>query len=585
LAGSSIPFPDYFESYAPQRSRIHELPAHAHNFLLDILYGRGLLGAVGLLFLLTAIAWPAFHRRDYALLLVLCTVLLANVFDTTLFYGGVLYPLAAIAGWRATSLQNAEVLEQQSLKLFISRLTLAFASYFAGLLALLTTLWTPWILSAMGWTSAVAMKPAPDSVAFYALLLWPALAWREGLYPGHGLSAPQELKKQVSAALLASLLLGLGASFFPASLHLSFRQVLLITALSLLLLPILHALAKRLLLFTGFWGKDVVILGAGEVGHQIITALKRNPLSGLKPVALFDDDPGKDKLQLEGVSVQGTLTEAMSYAKEHGITHAIVAIPSLSPSVLARLVDRTGRGFKRLQFIPDLMGLPAEDVHASNLDGMLAIEVHNGLYSHANRMFKRLIDLVGATLLTVVLSPVLAGIYILIRLDSRGPGFYWSERVGVDGVPFRCLKFRTMHVDADERLQEMMKNDPAIREEYELYHKLDNDPRVTRVGSVLRRFSLDEFAQLWNVLKGEMSLVGARPYMVREIPVMGDYGDVILQAKPGITGLWQVSGRNELSFQERLELESHYVRNWTIWWDIIILAQTVDAVISSRGAK
>jgi undecaprenyl-phosphate galactose phosphotransferase len=112
-----------------------------------------------------------------------------------------------------------------------------------------------------------------------------------------------------------------------------------------------------------------------------------------------------------------------------------------------------------------------------------------------------------------------------------------------------------------------------------------DDPRITGVGRFLRRTSLDEMPQLWNVLKGEMSLVGARPYMVREIPAMGDYGDVILQAKPGITGLWQVSGRNELSFQERLELESHYVRNWTIWWDIIILAQTVDAVLSSRGAK
>lgn len=585
IFGTAEPFPEFFSSFAPQRSRIHELPAHPHNFFLDILYSRGLLGAAGFMFLIIALGWSASHRRDFALLLVLATVLLANSFDTTFFYGGVLYPLAAIAGWRSTGLESSELQGHQSLKLFITRISLAAAGYVAGLLALLVALSTPWLLSIMGSGSAPAGFSAPNPVVLYALLLWPVLTWREGLDPGYGLSAPQELKKQVSATLLASLLLALGASLFPASINLSIQQVLLIAALSVVFLPVLHALTKRLLLLTGFWGKDVVILGAGEVGQQVISALNRNPLAGLKPVAVFDDDPAKSELRLEGVTVKGTLTDAMDYAKQHGISHAIVAIPSLSPGVLARLVDRSGRGFKRLQFIPDLMGLPAEDVHASNLDGMLAIEVHNGLYSRTNQLLKRLMDLVGASLAALVFSPILLGIYVLIRLDSRGPGFYLSERVGVDGIPFKCLKFRTMFVDADERLQQMLREDPAVRAEYETFHKLDDDPRVTRIGRILRRYSLDEFAQLWNVFTGEMSLVGARPYMVREIPAMSDYGEVILQAKPGITGLWQVSGRNELSFQERLELESHYVRNWTIWWDIIILAQTIDAVLSSRGAK
>jgi lipopolysaccharide/colanic/teichoic acid biosynthesis glycosyltransferase len=179
----------------------------------------------------------------------------------------------------------------------------------------------------------------------------------------------------------------------------------------------------------------------------------------------------------------------------------------------------------------------------------------------------------------------LAALYLWIRLDSQGPAFYQSERLGQDGKIFLCLKFRSMFVDADERLRDMLAADPARRLEYETYHKLDDDPRITRAGSVMRKYSLDELPQLYNVLAGEMSLVGPRPYLVGELKDMNGYDEAILEAKPGMTGYWQVSGRNEVTFDERLEMEAHYVRNWSIWWDIIILTQTVMVVLSRRGAK
>lgn len=219
---------------------------------------------------------------------------------------------------------------------------------------------------------------------------------------------------------------------------------------------------------------------------------------------------------------------------------------------------------------------------ASNIDGILAIEFNNGLFSVPNQAAKRLMDLLGAGLLSIVLFVPLLIVYLLIRLDSRGPGFYLGERVGKDGRTFRCLKFRTMDADADEQLPSLLASDPALETEYRRYHKLRNDPRVTRVGRWLRRYSIDELPQLINVLRGEMSLIGARPYLVEELPAMGSYSRIILQAKPGITGLWQVSGRNELSFQERLEMEAHYVRNWTIWWDLIIMVDTVEVMVG-RG--
>src|SRR5690554_1695582 len=281
----------------------------------------------------------------------------------------------------------------------------------------------------------------------------------------------------------------------------------------------------------------------------------------------------------------GRLEQSVAFAASRGINHAIIAIPTMQPELVGHFMDTTGRSFRRVQFIPDLPGLPAEDVAASNLNGMLAIEFNNGLFSVSNQLAKRVVDLLGSIVALALLAVPLAVIYVLVRLDSPGKPMHNGDRIGKDGRTFTCLKFRTMIDRADERLVELLAQDPELRAEYEAFHKLENDPRITRVGRFLRKYSLDELPQLINVVRGEMSLVGARPYLTREARDMGEFATVILQAKPGITGLWQVSGRNELSFKERLELESHYVRNWTIWWDMIIMAQTVDALLSRRGAK
>jgi Undecaprenyl-phosphate galactose phosphotransferase WbaP len=340
---------------------------------------------------------------------------------------------------------------------------------------------------------------------------------------------------------------------------------------------------KRLLYAMRIWGRPVVILGAGDTGRRVARALQRTPLDGLHPLAFFDDHVDTQQGRIEGLRVHGDLDEAAAFARRHHVQHAIVAISSLGARRLDRLVTGSGRVFRRVQFVPKLGALPSEDVVATGLDGMLALEVRNGLFSPVNRAVKRAADAAGAVTLGLAASPLLLALWAWVRLDSPGGGFHRSQRIGQDGRRFACLKFRTMHEDAESRLQEILATDPARRAEYERWHKLDDDPRVTRAGRFLRRTSLDELPQLWNVLKGEMSLVGPRPYLARELPDMGAYRDILLQAKPGMTGHWQVSARSSVTFAERLEIEAHYVRNWSVWWDIVLMVQTPMAVLRSEG--
>jgi len=183
-----------------------------------------------------------------------------------------------------------------------------------------------------------------------------------------------------------------------------------------------------------------------------------------------------------------------------------------------------------------------------------------------------------------LISPLLAAIAILIKMNSPGPVFFGQQRIGQGGRRFIAWKFRSMVVDADRVLKEYLAKRPDLREEWERDQKLKNDPRVTRVGRILRKLSLDELPQLWNVIKGEMSLVGPRPIVQDELAKYGDKGTFYLKVKPGMTGLWQVSGRNDISYKERVELDVYYVRNWSVWLDLYILARTVWVVLFGKGA-
>jgi lipopolysaccharide/colanic/teichoic acid biosynthesis glycosyltransferase len=200
------------------------------------------------------------------------------------------------------------------------------------------------------------------------------------------------------------------------------------------------------------------------------------------------------------------------------------------------------------------------------------------------RRTKRSFDLLSTVVGGLLISPILLMAYVLIKLDSPGSAIFIQERPGQNGKPFRIYKFRTMHTDAEQRFAQLMLEDSLLAKEFEQHGKLKVDPRVTRVGSWLRNLSLDELPQLWNVLKGDMSLVGPRPYLANQVVQLEGTDVMISRVPPGITGLWQVSGRSNMLFEQRIALDTYYVQNWSLWLDFIILARTVASVLLRRGA-
>jgi Undecaprenyl-phosphate galactose phosphotransferase WbaP len=275
--------------------------------------------------------------------------------------------------------------------------------------------------------------------------------------------------------------------------------------------------------------------------------------------------------------------QAPLLARAYNVPYAIMAMPDLSYAERAQMIGHIGKFFRRLYVVPERAGAALWTAQSSQ--GLMGVAVKHVYWSRAARRIKRFADVCGAALGLLVTAPLIAAIAALIKLDAPGPVFFRQERMGLGGRCFEVLKFRTMHTDAEAKLQAILDADPERRAQYEQYHKLDDDPRVTRIGAWLRRFSLDELPQLWNVLWGDMSLVGPRAYMPGELPKMNGLSRPVLQCPPGLTGLWQVSGRNNLDFSTRVDLDVHYMQNWTVWLDIYIALRTLPVVLTGEGAK
>lgn len=287
--------------------------------------------------------------------------------------------------------------------------------------------------------------------------------------------------------------------------------------------------------------------------------------------------------EVDGVPLVGDLSLAPVLAQRLAIPYAVLAMPGVDSDKLLQIVERVGGKFSHILVIPDLFGFATLGVPAKNLGGILGVEVRQQLLLPGPRLAKRIMDVALTGLGIFFVLPFLLLIGLLIKIDSKGPVFYTQKRLGKDGEHFKAYKFRTMHGDGEARLKAILDGDPALRAEYEIYHKLRKDPRITRIGRVLRKFSLDEFPQLLNVILGDMSLVGPRPYIERELTEMAGQEKIILRAPPGMTGMWQVSDRNATSFAQRCQIDVYYVRNWSPWLDIHILAKTFGVVVKGSG--
>lgn len=329
----------------------------------------------------------------------------------------------------------------------------------------------------------------------------------------------------------------------------------------------------------------VLLVGAGKTAELVDIHFSNMPLAMYKIVGFVDDNP-KSSVLANKYECLGKFSDAEAVIKKYNIPNVLVCAPGLESRKLVTLINKLQILVEKVTFVPELFGIPAANIQARGLmnEQTLILEVKNNLAQRRNRLFKRIFDITATVIGGILILPVALIVAILIYLDSPGPIVFGHKRVGQEGKEFPCYKFRSMVPNAQEALEIYLKENPEAREEWERDFKLKDDPRVTKIGKFLRKTSLDELPQLWNVLIGDMSLVGPRPIVRAEVEKYGEYINDFYLVPPGITGVWQVSGRSDTTYEERVLMDSWYVHNWSVWIDIVYLVKTVFAVIKSKGA-
>lgn len=340
----------------------------------------------------------------------------------------------------------------------------------------------------------------------------------------------------------------------------------------------------RVLLDTNkIWRRPALIIGRGGNAEAARRALVSDFTLGYKTLRLTPTNTSaQDSDICELDNLASDIHRAQAVASKVKI---VAALDSLQSTEAQKALTSLLALNRHIDVIPSLRGLPALGADVSQFFGheLIMLSIQNKLAKRPQRIFKRSFDIIVSSLLLILLSPVLA--YLAVRIRSDGNAvFFRQDRVGRGGNAFKCIKFRSMFVDAEARLETMLRDNPDLQEEWNRNFKLANDPRVTKIGRTIRKYSLDELPQLFNVLKGEMSLVGPRPLLFNELERYGDAVEVYGLVSPGITGVWQVSGRSDTSFEQRREMDEWYIRNWSLYYDLSCLLRTIGVVLGNKGA-
>lgn len=411
--------------------------------------------------------------------------------------------------------------------------------------------------------------------------LWVLIFAYEGLYPSIGMGFWDETKSLLKGNMLCFVILILLTFATKTTIDFSRPVIALALLFSIGLLPLMRRFSRWALKSLGLWKKNVLIIGSPEAVRQVLCNLEKHPDWGLHPIGVVSPD-GRDGALGKALPVYRDIRQVDDARIKP--EEAIVAVPRVSRAELLEIVEDAMKVSPVVKMLPDLYGVASVGVKTYDLDGMLLLEMEDRLALKRNSVAKRAFDTLCALGGFLVLSPLFLLIAALIKLDSRGPAFFGHKRLGKGGRYFTCYKFRTMRPDAEEILKELLRRDPEARAQWEKDFKLKSDPRVTRIGAFLRKTSLDEIPQLWNVLKGDMSLVGPRPIVADEVERYGDKARYLFKVPPGITGLWQVSGRNDIDYEERVLLDEYYAKNWSLWLDIEVIIRTFGAVLKKQGA-
>ena len=351
------------------------------------------------------------------------------------------------------------------------------------------------------------------------------------------------------------------------------------------LVPLVRVSLKKLLLKLNLYQKDTIIIGSGRNAKDVYRALADESYLGfsLCYFVLSDTIPEDGMGEIKVIDAKNK--DIISLLQLD--TKTVQFILALDDEILldSWLRYLALNKCRSVSVIPNIRGIPLYGTDMSFLFSheMLLLRVNNNLAKRSSRILKRIMDIVGSLVIIILLSPVLLYLYFSVKKDG-GNAIYGHPRIGRNGKTFKCLKFRSMVMNSKEVLDELLRTDPEARAEWEKDFKLKNDPRITKIGAFIRKTSLDELPQLFNVLKGEMSLVGPRPIVAEELDRYQDDVEYYLMAKPGMTGLWQVSGRNDVDYSTRVYFDSWYVKNWSLWNDIAILFKTVNVVLKRDGA-
>ena len=418
---------------------------------------------------------------------------------------------------------------------------------------------------------------------------WPYLPifviifWMMHLYPGVALAPAEETRGFTIASFLAHV--GINVSRYI--LYDEIDSIAVAFAFSFIFSPVvlmicrgmMHTLIARI----NMKGIPAVIFGAGATGQLVIDRMLNAKRVGYEPVLILDDNPWCGNFYREIPIIHDTRL-GPELVERYNIKMAIVAMPNLEQTEMARLINYSVSAFRYNVLIPDFFSINNIWMAVRDFDGILGFATSHRLKMFWNLAIKRFLDIVFVSLGGLILLPFLLLLALMIKLSSPGPVLYRHKRLGLNGKHFSAYKFRSMVKDADKRLESILDADPRLREEWEASHKLKDDPRVTKVGKFLRRTSFDEFPQLINILKGEMSLVGPRPVTDPEIEKYGENARRVLTVKPGLTGLWQVSGRSDTDYTERVSYDLYYIQSWSVWLDLWILYRTPGAIIQGKGA-
>jgi Undecaprenyl-phosphate galactose phosphotransferase WbaP len=403
------------------------------------------------------------------------------------------------------------------------------------------------------------------------------------LYPGIALAPAEELRRFCIGSFMAH-----GGIIMSRYIEHhdwdSITAALIISFIfSTFILMIARTITHWLLHVTRLRGVPAVIYGSGSTGKMIVDSLLGSVRSGYIPALILDNEPDGENEYNEVPIIHDT-SIGPEIVSRYKIKMAVVAMPDLDNKGLKHIMNTSVSAFRYSAYIPDFVSATNIWMSVRDFGGILGLATSNKLKMAWNLWIKRFMDLTIVIFGGIVVLPFLLVLALLVKLSSPGPVLYKHKRLGINGKYFTAYKFRSMVMDAQERLQKLFESDSEIKKEWEKNHKIQNDPRVTAIGRFLRRTSLDEFPQLINVLKGEMSLVGPRPIVDEEVSRYGEDFDRIFSVKPGMTGMWQVSGRSQTDYADRVLYDTYYLQSWSVWLDIWILFMTFGTVLRGKGA-